>query len=1005
MKKKNRWLLPLIIAIVVAAVLAYVGSNIYNLMYGGSVTVSTGDVISNIKACTAQLVLIAIAIVAVIAIAIAVRKMNEAKRSFIRWESVLAATLVIAIAINWICLGTEYSLLSQVLADEMKLSEETQAASLELAQTIASEGIVLLKNEDNALPLDTSTKLNVFGWGSTQPVYGGSGSGDVNESTAVSLLQGLKDAGYILNDDLTQFYVDYRSDRPEVGMGSEEWTVPQPTIEEYDEAGIFEQAVEFSDTAVIVITRSGGEGMDLPEVYSEERSKTVTQQGNDIVFSTQEDDLDSSKSYLELTYREIDMVERVTSEFEHVIVIINSSNVMEMGWVDEYDIDAVLWVAGTGVNGFEALGQILSGEVNPSGKTVDTWVYDLMNTYISNNYGDFIYTNSDEITNGTGEVAFLNYVESIYVGYKFYETAAVEGLIDYDSTVQYPFGYGLSYTTFEQEITSFTVSGTTVTMEVTVTNTGSVAGKDVVEVYYNPPYTNGGIEKSSANLLDFAKTSQLDPGASEVVTITFELEDMASYDDTGIKAVGGAYVLEAGDYIVSINSDAHNVIDSRTITVDDDVIYNDENDGARSTDLVAATNLFDDARGDVIYLSRADGFANYDEATASPTSYEMSEEQIANYTSKATTDLSEYDDPDAEMPTTGADNGLTLADMTGLDYDDPLWEDLLDQLTVDEMVNMVTDGGFKNVAMSSIDAPQMFDADGPASLSSNFNDNEGTAFPCATMIAATWNQELAYARGTQMGIEGNELGITGWYGPAMNIHRSAFSGRNFEYYSEDGTLSGIMGGLEVKGATEQGMLVYMKHFVLNDQETNRTNDPCTWTTEQALREIYLKAFESAFKDGNSTAVMTSFNSIGTVWAGGNESLLMGVLRGEWGFHGSVVTDAMDPLADFYMDLNLGIRTGLTKGLSFSADSSLLSNTDDANTVIALRYAAHENLYAVANSNGLELNDNSTPNWVLTFYYADAALAVVLLGAAVVTYLSYRKERKESSVVVVEEETA
>ncbi|MCD7802597.1 MAG: glycoside hydrolase family 3 C-terminal domain-containing protein [Clostridiales bacterium] len=995
-KKKNRWLLPLILAVIFVVAVAIIGANIYNLMFGGSVTVSMEDVYSNIAACAPQLVLIGVAVVAVIVISIVVRKQNEAKRSFIRWESFLAMVLVVAIAVNWICLGTEYSLLSQVLADEMALSEETQAESLELAETIADEGIVLLKNDDDALPISTDTKLNVFGWGSTQPVYGGSGSGDVDESTATSLLQGLKDAGHTLNDDLSQFYVDYRSDRPEVGMMSKDWTIVQPTMEEYDEAGIFEQAVEFSDTAIIVLTRSGGEGMDLPDTYSSDCTYNTTQQGGDVVYSTQEDDIDSSKSYLELSNREIELVERVTSEFSNVIVIINSSNVMEMGWVDEYDnINAVLWVAGAGVNGFEALGEILSGEVNPSGKTVDTWVYDLKNTPTSNNFGEYAYTNSDEINGDTGEVKFVNYVESIYVGYKFYETAAVERLIDYDFIVQYPFGYGLSYTTFEQEISSFSVSGTTVTMEVTVTNTGSVAGKDVVEVYFDPPYTNGGIEKASANLLTFAKTSELAAGASETVTITFELEDMASYDDTGIKAEGGAYVLEAGDYTVSINSDSHTVLDSETITVEDDVIYNDENDGARSSDETAAVNQFDQARGDVTYLSRADGFANYEEATAAPTNYEMSAEQIAVYTSKATNDMSEYDDPDAEMPTTGADNGLALADMVGLDYDDPQWDDLLDQLTVDEMVNMVTDGGFKSTAMASIDAPQSVDSDGPASLTSNYNDNTGTAYPCATMIAATWNQELAYARGTQMGIEANELGITGWYGPAMDIHRSAFSGRNFEYYSEDGTLSGIMGGLEVKGATEQGVMVYLKHFVLNDQETNRTNGICTWTTEQALREIYLKAFESAFKDGNSTAVMTSFNSVGAEWAGSCEALLTEVLRNEWGFHGAVITDAMDPLADFYMDLNLGIRVGLTKGLSFSADPTLLSNTDDANTVIALRNAAHENLYAQANSNALELNDDSTATWVMMFYVADAALAVILIAAAIVTYRSYKKELAEA----------
>ncbi|MGM9536869.1 MAG: glycoside hydrolase family 3 N-terminal domain-containing protein [Candidatus Onthomonas sp.] len=990
-KKKNRWLIPAIIAAVIVIALAVIGANIYNLMFGGSVKVSIEDVYSNIAACAPQLILIAVAIAAALVVSIVVHKQGEAKRSMIRWQSFLAAVLVIAIAVNWICLGTEYSLLNQVLAGSKELDEETMAASAELVEDIADEGIVLLEN-DGSLPISTDTKLNVFGWGSTQPIYGGSGSGDVDESSAVSLLQGLKNAGFTLNDDLSQFYVDYRADRPEVGMGSVDWTIVQPTMDDYDNAGIFEQAKEFSDTAVIVLTRSGGEGMDLPDVYSTDCTYNKTQMGGDVVYSTQEDDIDSSKSYLELSNREIALVDRVTSEFSKVYVIVNSSNPLEMGWIKDYDnISSVVWVAGAGAYGFNSLGKILSGEVNPSGRTVDTWVYDLKNTPTSNNYGEFEYSNSDEITGGTGTAKFVNYVESIYVGYKFYETAAAEGLIDYDATVQYPFGYGLSYTSFDKEITNLTNDGTTVTVEVTVTNTGDVAGRDVAEIYFNPPYYNGGIEKSSANLLEFAKTDLLEPGASQVRTVSFNLEDMASYDDTGY----GCYVLERGDYIVSLNADAHTVLDSETITVDADVIYNDEHDGARSTDGVAAVNQFDQARGHVTYLSRADGFANYVEATAAPADYEMTAEEMANYQCKYTFDAADYDDPNAEMPTTGAQNGLTLADMVGLDYDDPQWETLLDQLTVDEMVNMVTDGGSKSTAIDSIKAPESIDSDGPASLKSNYNDNSGTAYPCATMIAATWNQDLAYRRGTQMGIEAAQLGITGWYGPAMDIHRSAFSGRNFEYYSEDGTLSGIMGGLEVKGATEQGMMVYLKHFVLNDQETNRTNGICTWTTEQAFREIYLKAFESAFKDGKSTAVMTAFNSVGSEWCGSSEALLNQVLRSEWGFHGAVITDAMDPLASFYMDLNRGIRTGLTKGLSFAADPTLVSDTEDAGTVIALRNAAHENLYAQANSNVMAA-ESGMPAWVTMFIVADVALLVILAGAEVLVLRSYKKELAEEA---------
>ena len=985
-KKKNRWIAPAIIAAVIVIALAAVAYWAYDLMFNGSVVVSIENVYSNIYACMPQIILIAAAIAAAVIISIVVRKEEEAKRSMIRWQSFLAAVLVIAIAVNWICLGTERSLLNQVLADAQAVSEETSEESAALIEEIGDEGIVLLKNEDNALPISTDTKLNVFGWGSTQPIYGGTGSGSVDETTAVSLLQGLRNAGFELNDSLEEFYIAFRSDRPEVGMYDVDWTIPQPTMEEYDEAGIFEEAVEFSDTALIVLTRSGGEGMDLPDVYSSDCTYNLSQNGYDVVYSTQEDDLDSSKSYLELSNRETALVERVTSEFENVYVVINSANAMELGWLDEYDnIKGALWVAGAGAYGFNSLGRILSGEVNPSGRLVDTYVYDLKNTPTSNNFGEYEYTNSDEITEGTGTAKFVNYVESIYVGYKFYETAAAEGLIDYDETVQYPFGYGLSYTTFDREITGFTNDGTTITVEITVTNTGDASGKDVEEIYFTPPYYNGGIEKASTNLVEFVKTSELEPGASEVVSVSFDLEDMASYDDTGY----GCYVLEHGDYIITLNTDSHTVIDSETITVEEDIIYNDENDGARSSDETAAVNQFDQARGNVTYLSRADGFANYEEATAAPTSYEMAQEQIAVYQCGANFDSADYDE-DIEMPTTGADNGLTLADMTGLDYDDEQWDLLLDQLTVDEMMNQVIDGGYKSVAVDSIGAAETYEADGPAGLTSNYNDNAGSAFPCATMIAATWNKDLAYRRGTQIGKEGSELGLTGWYGPGMNIHRSAFSGRNFEYYSEDSLLSGMIGGQEVKGATEQGMIVYVKHFALNDQETNRTNGICTWSTEQAIRENYLRSFEYAFKEGGTIGVMTSFNSIGGEWAGSCEALMTSVLREEWGFDGTVITDAMDPLASFYMDLNRGIRTGLTRGLSFSADMTLISNTDDAATVAALREAVHGNMYSQANSNAMDV-DSGTPTWILMFYVVDVVLAILLLGGAFLVYRGYRKE--------------
>lgn len=986
----NKWFKPLLIVAIIAVIAFVIYKQVTNMLFAGAVAVSMEDVYSTIKACAPALIVAGVVIVAAIVVSVAVMKKATKTKKLIRWESVIAVILAVVVAANWICLDIQYSLLNKVLTGSKGLSEETRQASLDLGEEITGEGIVLLKNEGNALPLSTDTKLNVFGWGSTQPTYGGTGSGSVNEESAVSLLDGLKNAGFELNDELSKFYTDYRADRPVVGMGEVDWTVPQPTMAEYDEKNIFENAEEFSDTALVVLTRSGGEGMDLPDKYSTDCNYNKTQQGGDVIYSTNEDDIDTNKNYLELTNREQEMVDRVTSEFKNVYVVVNSANPMELGWLDDYEnIKAAVWCGGAGETGFNALGKVLSGEINPSGRLVDTYVYDLSATPTSNNYGNFTYANSEEITGSEENVAkFVNYVEGIYVGYKFYETAAVEGLIDYDTTVQYPFGYGLSYTTFDESITDIEDDGTNITLEVTVTNTGDVAGKDVAEVYYTPPYYNGGIEKASRNLVEFAKTDILEPGESQTLEISFAYEDMASYDDQ----VNKSYVLEHGDYEITLNTDAHTVVDSKTVTVEKDIIYNDENDGKRSTDKVAATNQFDDARGKVTYLSRENGFANYEEATAAPGNVEMTEEEMQVYIAKNTFDAADYDDPDAEMPTTGADNGLTIQDMKGLDYDDEKWDKLLDQLTVDEMSTLVADGGFHMVGIDSVNSPETTDCDGPAAISSNFNSSiKGSAFPSAVVIASTWNKELAKERGTQMGKECNELGVTGWYGPAMNIHRSAFSGRNFEYYSEDGTLSGFMGGNEVAGATEQGIMTYVKHFAMNDQETNRTNGLCTWATEQSIREIYLKGFERAFKDGKSLAVMSSFNSIGARWAGSNSSLLQSVLREEWGFHGAVDTDAMDPLADFYMDLNSGIRTGLTHGLSMTGGEGLIENTDQAGTVIALREAAHENLYAVANSNAMD-KETGTPDWVKIFIGADVA---VLLLLAIGEYLVIRNYRKEN----------
>ena len=553
----------------------------------------------------------------------------------------------------------------------------------------------------------------------------------------------------------------------------------------------------------------------------------------------------------------------------------NGANAMELGWTNDYEqIKSVLLCAGAGATGFNALGNIISGEVNPSGKTTDTWLKDINKAPYINNIGHFAYTNTDKVSDAAkkaweradGIVSFVDYVEGIYVGYRFYETAADEGLINYDDTVMYPFGYGLSYTTFDETMGELRASDDGISVDVTVTNTGDTAGKDVVELYYDPPYYNGGIEKSSVNLLAFDKTDLLEPGESETVTLTFSDEDMASYDTYG----AGHYVLEHGDYDISLRTDSHNVVDSKTYNVAEDIVYDENN--KHNGDVEVADNKFDFVEGDITYLSRKDGFANYDTATAAPTNFELDGTIYGN----GTYDPTDYDNDDDKMPTTGADNGLELFDLRGASYDDDRWEDLLDEMTVDEMVDLIAFGGHQNIAVRSIDKIRILDTDGPAGVNSSTLGIFGTGFCSEIILAQTWNTELAVAFSEAMGQEFADYHVTGWYAPSMNIHRSAFGGRDFEYYSEDSKLSAEMAKAEVEGIVNAGMYPFIKHFVLNEQEINRNAFLTTWSNEQAMREIYFKPFEDtikAYPDGK-IAVMSSYNFLGTEWQEAVHSCLM-----------------------------------------------------------------------------------------------------------------------------------
>lgn len=771
--------------------------------------INYSDVIDTLRSLQSYLIVMGVVLALAVIATVGCIKLPRKTKFLIRTQSWIAALIAIAVVVNIICTGPMYTLLSLV-SGTGTLSQETSDAAVTLGEEIADEGIVLLQNDGGLLPLDSAGKLNVFGWASANPVYGGTGSGSMNDAYhTVSLLEGLSNAGFQTNPELTDFYTAYRDGRPGVGMWAQEWTLPEPPADSYSDE-LLNNARAFSDTALIVFARPGGEHIDLPRDLSGMDEEAYKQNSPDYV------DFPTGTHYLELSQSERDLVELVCASFDDVVVIYNGSNTMELGFVDDYSqIKAVIWCPGTGQNGFNSLGRILAGAVNPSGKSADTFVRDFSQAPYWNNFGFNVFDNMDEYAAPEDDAYvpgtlphFVNYVEGIYVGYKYWETADSEGFINYDELVQYPFGHGLSYTTFTQEMGPISERNGTIAFDVTVTNTGSTAGKDVVEVYYDPPYTNGGIEKASANLIAFDKTDLLQPGASQTLTISFPVEDMASYD----MSVSGRYVLERGDYIISINSDSHDIIDSQTYTVSADVDYS----AGRSTDLAAPVNQFDFANGGLTYLSRADGFANFDEATAVP-SATLREEDKAQFVNNS--NFVPEKDPSAVMPTTGARNGMKIADLRGAAYDDERWDTLLDNLTIDEMVNMIALGGYQTAPAASIDKVATTDCDGPAALNNNFTGVGSVGFPAAVMIASTWNEELARAFGEGIAAMADEMNVSGWYAPAMNIHRTPFAGRNFEYYSEDGVLSGKIASQAVQGASSHGVYPYIKHFALNDQET------------------------------------------------------------------------------------------------------------------------------------------------------------------------------------------
>ena len=949
------------------------------------ISVEMEDVLAVLQLCKPYIIGIIAALVIGIVIMVACRRMSRDKRFLIRGEAAIAMVLAVVVCVNMICFGPMSTLIGLATGNGT-LSDETNEEAAEVAEEIMEDGIVLLKNE-SLLPLNETKKLNIFGWESINPAYGGAGSGGINDLyEIVSLNQGLENAGFSINQELVDFYNNYGADNPEMSIQKQSWTLPEPPVDTYSDE-LIKSAKEYSDVAVVVLSRKAGEGHnDIPM----DVRKAAYDNNSD-----EYDDFPEGEHYLQLSQTERDMVDMVCSNFDNVIVVYNGANQFELGFADEYpQIKSVVWCPGTGNVGFNALGKVFSGEVNPSGKTPDTFIYDMTTAPWWNNAEKTEYTNLADMAvegmnAGTAQVyapAFTNYVEGIYVGYKYYETAAQEGAIDYDKTVQYPFGYGLSYTEFEQKMGELEEKDGQISVDVEVTNTGDVAGKDVVEVYYKPPYTNGGIEKSSANLIEFAKTDLLQPGESQIVTATFSIEDMASYDENNAKA----YVLEKGDYVISINSDSHTVLDQKTYTADKDVVYKGEN--KRTSDDTAATNVFEDAKGDVTYLSRADHFANYEEATAAPASAELGEPYVSEYHLNSNFDKTTYLNDEDVMPTTGADNGLTLADMRDADYDDPRWEKLLDQLTVDEMANMIAMAGYQTAAMDSVGKVATLDFDGPAAINNNFTGVGSIGFPIEVVVASTWNKELAQAWGECMGKISQEMGAEGWYAPGMNTHRTAFGARNYEYFSEDGVLAGNMGAKAVEGARKYGVYSYIKHFALYEGNAKMVS---VWSNEQAIREIYLKPFEISVKQGGANAVMVSWSFLGDKWTGECSNLINTVLREEWGFRGMALTDFFRNNGHGFMNADAALANGVDVMLStFNGEENNVANPEHPTSVLQMRNACKNVMYTVVSSWAYdgEHEETGMENWKKAGIGIDIVIALFMAGMEVLVIRGYKKRK-------------
>lgn len=895
---------------------------------------------------------------------------------------------------------------------------EAFANAQEVNLKLAEEGFVLLKNENAALPMNRGARISVFSKNSVNLSYGGSGSGGFDTSNNKNLYESLNDAGFVTNPTLKRFYESSQSgpvrtaNSSDLDNGDNQKIAAAETPQNKYTDAVKNSYADYSDAALVVITRIGGEGFDLPR-YQGDSEGTVS----------------ADSHYLELDQNEIDLLTAVTDgTFKRVVVVFNTPSSFEATFLKDSayaafadKIDAAVWIGFTGSNGITALGEILNGDVNPSGRLVDTWAADFTKNPSFVNFGTGCLPDTTDKYDG-GMYYSVDYEEGIYVGYRYYETRGeTDGEDWYNANVVYPFGYGLSYTTFDWTVGDASASeielGTTITVPVTVKNTGSVAGKEVVQLYASAPYTLGGIEKAHKVLVGFAKTKLLQPGESETVTVSFDPYSAASYDYRDANSNGfSGYELEAGEYTLYISRNAHESEKAIALNLAADVqIGTDPTTDSEVVNRYTDSENFLDSDWQLdAMLSRADWEGTWPtpQTAQQHAGTDRLYEEIRSEEHNNPTDFDSEEYPwFGEEPTLPLRDLLPSAEAEGYEpvvsYDDERWEELMMGCDEEEMIALINNGAYHTLAMESVGLPATIHGDGPSGFTCFMSKEQvnGTCqYVSEPVMASTWNINLMTELGEAIGEEGT-IGdkATGQpyssiYAPGVNIHRSPFGGRCSEYFSEDPFISGMMGAAEVQGIQSRGVLPTVKHFVANEQETHRSiGGDLSWLSEQALREIYLKPFEYTVKLGETRGIMTSFNRIGTRWTGGDYRLLTEILRNEWGFNGLVICDFntipqyMIPRMMFYAGGSLDLAT---------QQSAMWTDCDtsDAGDAIVLMRAVKDVMYALVNSNAMnaEVIGYNPPIWQEYLHWINIGaftLVGVWLVLAIVRTVRCNKRQK------------